>query len=66
MNLKEFRDKKKWTQQNFADFVGCPQASVSQWERGDFVPSKRMIHVIEEKTNGWIKPADWFPSAKDK
>lgn len=51
-NLKDFREKHmKMTQEEFANFIGERQDTISRWEQGDMddIPTKK-LKIIAEKT----------------
>lgn len=61
--IREYRDEKKLTQEQFGNLAGVKKAAVCKWEDGIPVPPMRAI-VIEEKTDGelprWrIRPDLW-------
>jgi len=44
--LQKLRWMAGYTQNEFSDLIGCTQATVSLWERGQFTPSGKMIERI--------------------
>jgi transcriptional regulator with XRE-family HTH domain len=48
MNFKIVREKRGWTQQGAARRLGVSQALVSQWERGNRRPSRRLLRKLQK------------------
>ena len=46
--LRRYRDAAGISQEDLADRVGCRALSVSRWERGVAMPSRRMLEAITE------------------
>jgi transcriptional regulator with XRE-family HTH domain len=73
MTLKEWRKKKKFTQQTLAEALeafardkfptssakNLKQTTVGYWERGT-LPRKWWLSVIKEFTNGQVSPGDFI------
>ena len=49
--LKEIRECKGWTHQQFADLIGCNRASYSNYEKGSRHPDSRVIKLICQIAN---------------
>lgn len=61
--IKEYRDQKGLTLEQFGALAGVQKAAVWKWEEGTPVPPMRAI-IIEEKTDGelprWrVRPDLW-------
>jgi transcriptional regulator with XRE-family HTH domain len=35
------------SQPEFAELLGVSQSSVSDWERGQYIPAKRAVHIVK-------------------
>lgn len=60
MKLREWREKKGWSQEELAERLpGVPQESVSQWENDGRMPRKVVLKAIMELTNGKVTANDF-------
>ena len=48
MNIRELRKAAGLTQSQLAEKVGVAQATVAEWERGDYFPSAQKLPSIAE------------------
>lgn len=61
MDLKEWREKKGWSQEELAKQLnGVLQESISQWESGGIMPRKEILRAITELTNGKVTANDFI------
>src|SRR5690349_7641566 len=67
--LREFRDRRGWSQQQMADAAGIPRANVSAIEAGRLVPSTlialRLAAALECRVEELFALADAEPPAID-
>lgn len=47
------------TQAQFAERIGCSQATISRFVKGQSEPSLRMARRIQNATGGVVRPGDW-------
>ncbi len=48
LKLKEFRERKFWSQQELADAAGTTKANISRIERGEQAPQGRTIRKLAD------------------
>lgn len=61
MTLREWMDKKGFTQTQAAAVLGVPQGDVSGYLRGRMPTVERALQ-FEERTDGDVRPVDWVKS----
>lgn len=54
------------TQNKLAEFLGVTRRTVIRYEMGHTIPVSARLRQIETKTEGKVKPADWFRLAKPR
>ena len=59
MQLRDFRIKKDWTQQELADKLGVTQQAIGQYEKGR-LPVDDVLKKIIALSKGKVTPNDWF------
>lgn len=57
--IKEYREKKGWTQEQLADKIGVVKSAVSMWETGDRKPDictlKKLAELLECTADDLLK-----------
>lgn len=60
MKLKEWRNKKGWSQEDLAKSLNTTQESISYWENEEIMPRKEILKSIIELTNGKVTANDFI------
>lgn len=60
MQLNEWIEKEKKTQQEVADALGCGQADISRYCSGEAIPRPDRMQKITEYTGGEVTPNDFY------
>lgn len=57
MDIKEIRNRTGTTQKNFAEMVGIPFRTISEWESGRRQPKEYLIRLLDFYVDkkGWYK-----------
>lgn len=66
MELDQYLKAQGLSEAKFAEIIGTVQYNVNRWRRGRFMPSPRMILVIEDKTGGKVTARDFVVSVASK
>ena len=46
--LKDFRERRDWSQQDLAHWLGCHVSSIGFWETGTYKPSRKYRGLIRD------------------
>lgn len=60
MNIKDWIEKEKKTQQEVADALGVTQCLVSLWCNGERLPRPENMQKIMDLTGGEVQPNDFY------
>ena len=60
MTLDEFFKTEAVSRADFAASLQKSPVTVTRWLNGTRFPDRETILLIEEKTRGLVRPADWF------
>jgi DNA-binding transcriptional regulator YiaG len=63
MTLEQFRKNKNLSYKQLAAFLGikgAPASTVFRWIKGERVPKKISMKLIEQKTKGKVKPSSFY------
>jgi len=64
MTLEQFRKNKNLSYKQLAALLGIkgvsPESTVFRWIKGERLPKKQSMKLIEKKTQGKVKPASFY------
>tara|TARA_R100001530_G_scaffold129817_2_gene100350 strand:- start:2607 stop:2801 length:195 start_codon:yes stop_codon:yes gene_type:complete len=63
MTLEQFRKKQNLSYKELAAFLGIkgsPASTVFRWIKGERLPKRQSMKLIEKKTQGKVKPASFY------
>lgn len=61
MKLEAWMKKNKLNAYSAGEALGVSHTTVYRWLRGTHTPPVSTMVLIEERTNGKVKPKDWLP-----
>ena len=64
MKLRTWRKRRDMTQGQLAGFLGVTRRTIIRYEMGHIIPAAAQLREIEHRTEGMVKPADWFRLVK--